>query len=145
MIEVKLAITGARAGGWAASPAFAQARRYADRLGVGSTLIDAQRILLIDREADAPHTVIERARASDADLVAIRRHLLGCGSPAKTGFGNRADTCRTAGADTVVTCGPDSAHGGSSGAGAAAAAGGCAVELEEIGDGRHGRERPGGA
>lgn len=74
-IEVKLAISESRSGVWLDSPDFQQVRWYADHIGANSILIDSYRVLLIDPNADAPHTIILRRNATDSDLEAITRHL----------------------------------------------------------------------
>jgi len=76
-VEVKLAIEESKSGEWIDSPDFRQVRWYADQLGTNSILIDAYRVLLIDRSANDPHTVIRRRDATERDLEAIRRHVEG--------------------------------------------------------------------
>ena len=77
VVEVKLAFREAADGVWEHSPDFAQVRGYADSLNTGSILMDANRICLIDRQAQSPWRIIDRRHATPADLTAIATHLRG--------------------------------------------------------------------
>ena len=76
IVEVKLAIDEGR-GNWSESPDFRQVRWYADELGLPAVLVDAQRILLIDRGASEPRAELLRRDLSEQGLASIRGHLLG--------------------------------------------------------------------
>lgn len=71
-IEVKLAILQPASGVWGDSADFRQLRRYMDDLGTPGLLIDAQRILLVHRGADAPFAEIARTTATWDDVGRIR-------------------------------------------------------------------------
>lgn len=76
VIEVKKVIKKAPDGGWSSSPDFTQVRWYSDQLGVPGTLIDSHRVLLVALGGEQPRREIVRRAATDADLEAIREHLL---------------------------------------------------------------------
>jgi hypothetical protein len=75
-VEVKLTMNRPASGVWADSPDFQQLQRYAADLGTPGVLVDAQRILLVAKGADAPHAEIIRAEATWADIEMIRDLLV---------------------------------------------------------------------
>jgi len=77
VIEVKKVIRTPQAGNWNQSPDVKQARRYADKLGVGATVIDSHRVMLLSPDPRNPPRIIERRSASVAELSDIQQHMLG--------------------------------------------------------------------
>jgi hypothetical protein len=75
-IEVKLVTLEPPGGDWSKSRDFKQLRRYMDERAVPGILVDAHRVLLVERGADQPYQEVARRSASDEQIQAIRQHLL---------------------------------------------------------------------
>jgi hypothetical protein len=77
-VEVKVGVREARTRDrWSDSPDFRQVQRYARELGVGSALIDSNRVFLLGAKASKPKAVLLRKECSPDDLMRIGRHLSG--------------------------------------------------------------------
>ena len=77
VVEVKVGVRVPRNGDWGRSPDFEQVRRYADHLAVPSMLIDSNRAFLIDRDAPAPESVVERRHVTQENFREIGGHPVG--------------------------------------------------------------------
>ena len=77
VIEVKKRIKSAHGQRWEDTPDFAQVRWYADRLKVAATLIDSQRLMLVDHRGGEPTRIFTRRDLATEDLASLRTHMLG--------------------------------------------------------------------
>lgn len=76
VVEVKKRIRSAHGQPWEEMPDFAQARWYADHLGVAATLIDSQRVMLVDHLGGEPTRILTRREMTSGDLALIHDHLV---------------------------------------------------------------------
>lgn len=95
VIEVKKRIRSTPRQSWEENPDFAQVRWYADHLGVAATLIDAQRLLLVDHLGEEPTRILTRRELETADLADLRAHVLGPSATVRYRIFNVMDRSQT--------------------------------------------------
>lgn len=77
VIEVKKRVKSAHGQPWEDTPDFAQVRWYADHLHVAATLIDSQRLMLVDHQGGEPTRILSRHDVTPEDLEDLQTHMLG--------------------------------------------------------------------
>ena len=70
-IEVKLAIPRPPSGDWSTTAEFQQLRRYVDGMEVPGLLVDAHRILVVEPHATAATYELQRAGATNEDILEL--------------------------------------------------------------------------
>jgi hypothetical protein len=79
IIEAKLRTRLDRDRNWADSPDIQQAQGYATGFGGRFLVVDCHEVFCFDADDTAPRLAFERRSLTDADLTAIRSHVIGSG------------------------------------------------------------------